>query len=218
MSRTPPNPASLAALLLDAAGTLLAPAEPVAATYAREAAAYGCSLSVAQIGARLVEEMGRAAPLRRASPDWRPYWERVVAHSTGVGDPALVDALVEHFRRGEAWRVAAGATELCTQLRERGLGLAIVSNWDNNLRPLLGQLGVEGWVDEIVVSGEEGIEKPNPEIFHRACARLGVEPARALHVGDSRRADVEGARGAGCQALWFGHEVEDFPALGRLLL
>ena len=212
-----PPPGIDTALLLDAAGTLLYPAEPVAATYARHARAHGCVLGVAQIGVALREIMGRAAPLRRGAPDWRPYWERVVEVSTGIGAPALVDALVDHFRRAAAWRVAPGARSLCGQLRARGTKLAIISNWDHNLRPLLGELGLAPCFDTIVVSGEEGIEKPEVEIFHRACARLGVAPAASLHVGDSRRADLEGARAAGCAALLFGVEVASFDALARRL-
>ncbi len=211
------NSASYDALLLDAAGTLLSPAEPVAATYARHAAVYGGTRDLAQIGASLVEVMGRAAPLRAGAPDWRPYWARVVEVSTGVGDPALLDGLVEHFRHARAWRVAPGAEALCRTLRAKGLRLGLVSNWDHNLRALLGELGLDTCFDELVISAEEGIEKPAPEIFHRACARLAVDPGATLHVGDSRRADVEGARAAGCAALWFGHEVEDFAALATLL-
>ena len=47
-----------------------------------------------------------------------------------------------------------------------------------------------------MTSAEAGAPKPDPAIFRLALARLEVEPARALHVGDSH-ADAEGARAAG---------------------
>ncbi len=51
------------------------------------------------------------------------------------------------------------------------------------------------------MSAIEEVGKPNPEIFHRACRRLEVEPAESLHVGDSVSEDLEGARAAGLAAL-----------------
>jgi putative hydrolase of the HAD superfamily len=47
----------------------------------------------------------------------------------------------------------------------------------------------------------EGVEKPDPEIFLRACRRMGVEPGAALYVGDLYPVDVLGARSAGMEAL-----------------
>jgi len=49
---------------------------------------------------------------------------------------------------------------------------------------------------------ELGIGKPAPEVFHAACDRLGVAPARVLHIGDDLLLDVEGALAAGLQAAW----------------
>jgi HAD superfamily hydrolase (TIGR01549 family) len=95
---------------------------------------------------------------------------------------------------------------------------AVVSNWDIRLRPLLVGLGAASAFDAIVVSGEELIEKPDPRIFAIACRRLGVAPENALHVGDSPIDDVEGAKGAGCQALLLGRDVKDFEELTRQLL
>jgi putative hydrolase of the HAD superfamily len=43
----------------------------------------------------------------------------------------------------------------------------------------------------------EGVHKPNPEIFRRALARMGVAPEVALYAGDIPEVDVLGARGAG---------------------
>ena len=48
----------------------------------------------------------------------------------------------------------------------------------------LGDLGVSTLMDTILLSDEEGVEKPSCEIFSRACRRMGVEAQEALHVGD----------------------------------
>ncbi len=52
------------------------------------------------------------------------------------------------------------------------------------------------------MSGEEGVRKPDPEIFRRALVRLGVAAHEALFVGDHPVADIEGAHGAGLLPVW----------------
>ena len=71
--------------------------------------------------------------------------------------------------------------------RIAGLRLAIVSNFDTRLRPILKGLGVDELFNSIVISAEVGVEKPNPLIFEVACQQLGVLPEEAVHVGDDRR-------------------------------
>jgi epoxide hydrolase-like predicted phosphatase len=56
--------------------------------------------------------------------------------------------------------------------------------------------------DSVTISAEEGLMKPDARIFRLALARAGVEPAEALLVDDAR-ANVEGARQIGMQALHF---------------
>ncbi len=213
-----PNARPGAALLLDAAGTLLRPAEPVAQTYARHAQARGIAVTAAEIAGRFGPAFAAAAPLRRGAADWRRFWACVVERCVGRDEPALLDELIAHFARPSAWSVAPGAEACCVGVRARGMKIAVVSNWDRHLRPLLVGLGIMAWVDVAVISAEEGLEKPDPAMFERACARLGVAPGDAVHVGDDAEADVAGARAAGCAALLFGRDVADFDALARLLL
>ncbi len=201
------------ALLLDVAGTLLHPMESVAEVYAREA-----GVEVPRVLEGVSVAMEDLRPLRARDPGWRAYWSAVVARATGSGDPAVFEALYSIYARADTWRIADGAEALVVELRERGVKVALVSNWDVRLRPLLGDLGVLQWIDLAVVSAEEGIEKPDVEIFARTCARLGVAPDRALMVGDSVPSDVEGARAAGCLALHYGRDVADFAELRRALL
>jgi putative hydrolase of the HAD superfamily len=79
--------------------------------------------------------------------------------------------------------------------------LAIVSNWDERLRPLLQQLRLDRYFETIIVSCEVGFAKPSPVIFEHASKKTGVAPGQILHVGDSFNDDVAGARAAGCRAL-----------------
>ena len=83
-----------------------------------------------------------------------------------------------------------GAFEAVDRIRALGLAFAVVANWDYTLVDLLPR----DWI--VVTSAHVGVPKPGPKIFRVALDRLGVEPARALHVGDSD-ADELGAQRAG---------------------
>ena len=85
-------------------------------------------------------------------------------------------------------------------LREAGLRLVCVSNWDCSLPSVLARLGLGAELDGIVSSATAGARKPDPEIFAPALAIAGCEASGALHVGDSDD-DVTAARGAGIDVL-----------------
>ncbi|MGZ4395229.1 MAG: HAD family hydrolase [Gaiellaceae bacterium] len=104
---------------------------------------------------------------------------------------AFVDALV--------FRPVAGALAAVGRFAAQGLALAVVSNWDVGLREKLGPLASRFGC--VVTSAEAGAPKPDPAVFLTALERLGVEPARALHVGDEQ-GDEDGARAAGMRFRW----------------
>jgi epoxide hydrolase-like predicted phosphatase len=74
----------------------------------------------------------------------------------------------------------------------------------------------EGVFDVIVFSAEEGICKPEPEIYRRALARLGVEPHEATFV-DDRVKNVEGARKVGIHAFRFTDSAAARQEIERLI-
>jgi REG-2-like HAD superfamily hydrolase len=192
---------AIRAVSIDAAGTLLLPRESIGAVYHAHASAHGSACSAAEIAAALPEAMRSLRPLRAADRGWRRYWSAVIARSTGCDAPALLDALYDHYADPAAWRLADGAEQALSALRASGLGIAVLSNWDERLRGTLEGLGVLARIDALVVSAELGFEKPDPRIFATACARLGVSPRELLHVGDDDDDDLAGARAAGCAAL-----------------
>jgi putative hydrolase of the HAD superfamily len=89
-----------------------------------------------------------------------------------------------------------GAATALGRLRDAGLVLACVSNWDVSLTGHLERAGVAHFFTEIVSSAEIEAAKPDPTVFLTALRRLDVEPQRALHVGDGE-SDREGAAAAG---------------------
>jgi len=135
-----------------------------------------------------------------------------------VDDDALATFLeAEHAAWAPARRLAATTHALLETLRDRGLKLGLVSNAIDPpglLHRDLEQLGVAQRLDIAVFSSEIGRRKPDPAIFEAALTQLGVEPERALMVGDSVANDIAGAQALGmatCQALWFVADVREEP-------
>jgi putative hydrolase of the HAD superfamily len=113
----------------------------------------------------------------------------------------LLDDLYAAFSRPEIWKTYPETVATLTAVRNRGLAMAVISNWDRRLPDILDALDLSGWFATITVSSIEGVEKPAPGIFHRTTSRLGVEPGACLHVGDSPLEDYEGARLAGMSSV-----------------
>lgn len=62
--------------------------------------------------------------------------------------------------------------------------------------------GIRNYFDEVVISHEVGIEKPDPKIFKLTIERLNVKPDEAVYVGDSYHNDIFGAYQAGLKPIW----------------
>ncbi|MBA2536740.1 MAG: HAD family hydrolase [Actinobacteria bacterium] len=121
----------------------------------------------------------------------------------------------EHAAWAPARQLGASTHALLDALRARDLKLGLVSNvFDPGwlLRRDLEEMGLADRLDVAVFSSEVGKRKPHPAIFQAALDDLGVDPARALFVGDRRDADVGGAKALGLttvQALWFRADDDD---------
>jgi putative hydrolase of the HAD superfamily len=127
--------------------------------------------------------------------DLRERCAAIVSEKLGVG--ITVDELVDAIR----FDVYPDVEPALGELRDRGLRLVTVSNWDYALPRVLERCGLDGLLDGTVTSAEAGARKPDPAIFQQALELAGVGPEQALHVGDTREEDVEGARAAGVRAL-----------------
>jgi HAD superfamily hydrolase (TIGR01549 family) len=107
-------------------------------------------------------------------------------------DPeAVLAALADAVR----FRVFDDVAPTLGRLAEAGVAVGVVSNWDCSLPESLAEAGLR--FDAVVDSASSGSAKPDPAIFRRALRDLGVEPARALHVGDTDESDGIGAIAAG---------------------
>lgn len=201
------------AVFFDAANTLLYPYPSVGAVYAQVAARYGVETTASAVQAAFRHSWGEAqatsGPVRYgvAEPDGRRFWHTLV-HATfaqiALPDDfeAFFEELYQLFSQPDVWRLYPECLAVLRTLRERGYIVGVISNWDIRLQGLLQGLGVMPCLQHVSISAVIGWEKPHGRIFAHALEAVGVAASRAVHVGDSLHADVQGARQAGMQPLW----------------
>ena len=135
-----------------------------------------------------------------------------VTERLGVADPELPGLLTSvHmglFR--EQVSVPAHHEALLAELASlRRIGLCSNFSHSQTALEILDESGLARHLGAVVISDALGLRKPRREIFEAVLARLGVAPERALHVGDSLRADVAGAAGLGMKTAWITRRVRD---------
>lgn len=192
------------ALLVDAMGTLIECARPEHETYASIGREYGVELSPQDILRRYEQAYSKPWSQKlRYEGDALPFWHSVISEATACSNPAYTESLHRFYATKPAWRLAdPHALSAFSALRRAGIQVAVVSNFDSRLPALLESLGCADCFDVVAVSADVLAEKPDPAIFHAACDMLGVRPHEAVHVGDSWKNDLGGAKAAGCGGAW----------------
>ena len=133
---------------------------------------------------------------------WRQY-HGLMLRELGLQDleHRLIDTILAAQYAPEAWELYPDVMPAVRELREMGMRLGIVSDWGSNLLPIVEGLGLAGELDFVIASGAVGLSKPDPAFYRLAATRAGVPPGEAVMVGDSYRADVEGAQSAGMDGI-----------------
>lgn len=199
-------------LLLDAMGTLIGLRRSVGHTYAAAACRHGLSLDAEALNAAFRRVFAAAPPLafpslqgaalRQAEQDW--WTARVNASLAAVGveqPPAdLGPELFHCFADAALWQPYPEVPPLLQRWHGQGLKLAVVSNFDSRLEPLLEQLGLRRWLDAVVVSSGAGAAKPEPAPLLLALGQLELPGSAVWHVGDSHE-DEAAAAAAGLRCV-----------------
>jgi HAD superfamily hydrolase (TIGR01509 family) len=118
-----------------------------------------------------------------------------VLRESGLADHHA-EALYDRVIDTSSWTPYPDTAEVLKGLHRQGIKTGVVSNIAFDIRPAFVAIGAHH-VDEFVLSFEVGAIKPDAAIFETALARLGVEAAHSVMVGDSDEADG-GARAVGC--------------------
>ena len=110
----------------------------------------------------------------------------------------------QEMLRGEIAATAA----LLQRLKEQGHRLLALTNWaadtwDESVARLPSLALFEG----VLVSGKEGVRKPDAAIFRLLCDRYGIDPARSIFIDDNRT-NVDAAAQLGFDALFFSSPAQ----------
>jgi HAD superfamily hydrolase (TIGR01509 family) len=119
-------------------------------------------------------------------PDSGQAWEEAEAAVRRTHPHWVEHALAyrEHFEHSLVGAVP-GTPDLVRELHERGVPQWGLTNWSDELYPHAPRLfDFLGLLDDVVVSGTEGLAKPDPAIFEIAVSRTGLDPEQLVFVDD----------------------------------
>lgn len=135
------------------------------------------------------------------------WWSNVVIDSfkdVGSNDQHL-EQIAKHlyvmFSTSKGWEVMPGAESTLKELKQKGVKLGAISNFDDRLDKILTQLALRHYFDFVLASAVVKIAKPDAGIFEMGFKMANVKPEEALHVGDNVETDFLGARNAGCRGV-----------------
>ena len=96
--------------------------------------------------------------------------------------------------------------EMLDELKRRNIKICLITNTFSDERDFIRKSGLFPYFDEAIISYEEGIRKPDSEIFRRMLERLNLRAEECLYVGDGGSRELYAARDAGMhpvQCTWF---------------
>ena len=202
------DPSRIRAVLFDFYGTL-ARAVSWGDTHEQVFARHGLAFDRLAWGVQFVGDAadGLEHVEHSTSRDAYVSWERQRlarrARACGVGEDEIEALVADLYTAAKAYTLKAydEVPDVLGALRDRGITVAICSNWDWDLERAVAQAGLEAMADVTVTSAQAGARKPHPRIFRHTLDRCGVGPEEALFVGDTFVPDVEGPTAFGVRAV-----------------
>ncbi|MBE5930019.1 MAG: HAD family hydrolase [Lachnospiraceae bacterium] len=142
------------------------------------------------------------------------YW---IGERTSYAHPERIPEAVEKrraFKAESLQKVEYRIVSLLRELKERGYKVALISNCFLEEAEAIRAGVLTPCFDVMMLSCEQGVQKPEHEIFERCLAELNLAPEECLYVGDGGSFELETARAFGMQTLqagWFvKNEQEDW--------
>jgi len=211
-------------IFFDAAGTLFHLPRGVGFHYAEVLARHGVWREAAALedAFRSVwsETPVLASTAGARADDGKGWWRDVVwrvldqcdVRADQVERGPFFEELYAEFVRPAVWTLYPETHEVLDTLARR-CPLGVITNFDGRFRKIAAQLGIDHFFHYVVISSEVGADKPDIRIFQKAVELAGVAPEDALHVGDDRVCDWEGAAAAGLRVFALDRPRNDLRGL-----
>jgi 2-haloacid dehalogenase len=144
------------------------------------------------------------------SPAWHAPHDRGVSTAASCAElaftfPQFSELIWAWSTRSEEMigGVDAGSVEILRAVKETGVPCYALTNMEAETYPLrLERFPFFGWFDGTVVSGREGVAKPEPAVFTRLLDRFGLKPRTTLMIDDANE-NLEAASKLGIQTALF---------------
>ena len=123
------------------------------------------------------------------------YTAAIIEHMGGRGREVehVAAHIYDQWATNHHFEMYDDVAPVLTELAARGLALGVISNSHRSLEAFAQHFKLNTLITTAVSSAEHGFMKPHPSIFERALEQAGVMACEAMMVGDSLKADIEGA-------------------------
>ena len=217
-------------ILLDAVGTLFGVRGTVGEIYQHFATKWGVDVSPTTVNTAFFESFKTAPPMAFPGvelakiPELEFEWWCEVATRTykkvGVFEQfsdfkSFFRELYDYFATAAPWFVYPDVKPALTKWRDSGIKLAVLSNFDSRLYPVLAALKLTDFFCDVTISTEVGAAKPDKKIFAAALQKCSCNMEEVVHIGDSLTADYEGAIQVGIKAFWLNRNAVSQPAVNQ---
>ncbi len=216
-----------AVIFLDAVGTLFGIRGSVGDLYGMLAARHGVTVAAEVLNPAFFQSFQTSSPAEfpNAAPSeigqLEYAWWQAIAWNTfnqvGVVDQfsdfeVFFKEVFAYFATEEPWFLYPDVLPTLEAWQAQGLQLAVLSNFDSRLYPVLKVLGLNPFFASVTISTEAGAAKPSPKIFQMALNKHNCLPKEAWHIGDSHREDYQAATAVGLRGIWLNRENPLIPA------
>lgn len=131
---------------------------------------------------------------------WTHLYRRFLKE-LGIVSDSLATELFRTFSSSSSYKLFDDVLPTLDRIASSGYRMGLISNFERWLEEMLIELEVGHHFEPAIISGIEGVEKPDPRIYELALHRAGVAPENAVHVGDSPGMDVEPASLVGIRGV-----------------
>ncbi|WP_413167320.1 HAD-IA family hydrolase [Capilliphycus salinus ALCB114379] len=203
-------------IFLDAVGTLFGVRDSVGEVYAKLAYQFGVVAEPHTLNKAFFQQFVNAPAMAfpgkqlEEIPLLEFQWWEIIAQNTfkqvelfeKFEDFSLFfKDLYAYFETDKPWFVYPDVQPTLKRWKNQGIELGVLSNFDSRLYPVLEALNLAEYFTSVTISTQVGAAKPDPKIFTVAIEKYQCSPEKVIHIGDSFKADYQGAKAAGIQAI-----------------